>query len=351
MSIQLGKRIYSIHKWCGLIGAVFIFILGITGSILVFNKELEAFEHKKEWHIENTLPVSIDKGYNSIIAKYPNWDVRLKRIPETVKETLIFNLRRPTQRLTVFVHPSSGAIIKTIDSNKTFVSWLLKLHYTLHANLLGEILVLVFGSIYFISLITGAIVYRNALVDMFLFRVKFRSKKKRSTASSLHRYVGVWALVLNILIVFTGAVISYEVVANGLKKSTVQPILQTASFHFSVDKILYGLKDKFTNFHPTYIRFPTNGGNPVIITGKVKGEPFYYSQYYNSVAIDTRTGIINKINLNPEASNSTKLSSIARGIHFIEFGNLTIKILFALAGLSAPLLSITGFLLWKWKQR
>ncbi|WP_411274698.1 PepSY domain-containing protein [Daejeonella sp.] len=45
------------------------------------------------------------------------------------------------------------------------------------------------------------------------------------------------------------------------------------------------------------------------------------------------------------------LSSLVRGIHFIEYGNFWIKLFFCLIGLSGPVLSITGFLLWKWKKK
>jgi len=41
------KSIYLVHKWCGLFGALFIFILGLTGSILIFNNEIDAIEYSE----------------------------------------------------------------------------------------------------------------------------------------------------------------------------------------------------------------------------------------------------------------------------------------------------------------
>lgn len=351
MSNLTGRRVYLIHQWCGLIAGMFILLLGLTGAVLIFNQELDAFEHKKEWIIDNKYPVSIDKAYHSIADKYKNWDIRLKRFSDKPEETMIFDLRRPAQRLTVFVHPSSGHILKEIDSSKTFVSWLLKLHYSLHASLFGEILVLLFGTLYFVSLLTGCIIYRRALADMFLFRIKFRLKKKRSIASSLHRYIGVWALILNVFIVFSGVVISYEVVKSGIKTDKTLPNPQAPPITASLDKVILKLKKEFPEFHPSYIRFPIDAEKPIIFNGKVDGQPFYYSRYYNSAVIDPQTGMIKEIKLITSLDKSVQLSSIVRGIHFVEFGSLPIKILFSLAGLSAPLLSITGFLLWRWKQK
>ena len=96
-----GKTIYTIHKWCGLIGALFIFILGISGSILVFNHEIDAFENKDVWYVKNSIPISIDKAYKTVIKNHQNWDICLKRIPSNINESFIFNLRKPSQRLTI----------------------------------------------------------------------------------------------------------------------------------------------------------------------------------------------------------------------------------------------------------
>lgn len=350
MNHKVIKRIYSIHKWGGLIAGIFILMLGISGSVLVFHEELEAWEHGNEWTVANSFPVRIDNAYHTITQQYKNWEIRLTRFSNNPQETLIFNLRRPQERLTIFAHPSNGSILKVIDSNKTFVSWILTFHYSLHANLFGEIVVLVFGQIFFISLITGCIVYRKALINILLFRIKFSRKNKRSIASSLHRYMGVWALLLNLIIVISGLFISYDIVSKGIKKENNKASLASPEIDFSIDKSLQAISRKYPGFHASFIRFPLSKEKPVIINGTVKGQAFYYSKYYNSVSI-TSQGKIGELKKADSADGATKLSSIVRAIHFIEYGKLPVKLLFCLVGLSAPALSITGFLLWKWKRK
>ncbi|MOA35753.1 hypothetical protein D3C78_1572280 [compost metagenome] len=53
------------------------------------------------------------------------------------------------------------------------------------------------------------------------------------------------------------------------------------------------------------------------------------------------------------ASKSTgdKFNEILKPLHFGEYGGLPIKLLYCFAGLSIPLLSITGFLLWVLKKK
>lgn len=350
MNHILSKRIYKIHQWCGLLAGLFIMLLGISGSILVFHEELDSREHKEVWKVSAQEPVSIDKAYKTLTQKYQHWEIRLQRFSNDPAETLIFSLRRPDQRLMIFSHPSSGKILKVADSDKTFVNWILRFHYSLHADLIGEILVFIFGLLYFISLVSGLIIYRKAIQKIFLFRTRFNRKNKRAIASSLHRYTGVWALVLNLFIVISGILISYDVVSNGLKKNKTPGSIEAPEIKFSIDHTLQIVDQKYPDFHPSYIRFPLVKEKPLIIQGELAGQAFFYSRYYNSVPVDALTGVTGELIQADSANSSTKLSSIVRAVHFVEFGNFPVKLLFCLAGLTAPALSITGFFLWKWKR-
>ena len=340
------KKVYQFHKWSGLVAGLFILLMGVTGSILVFHEELEAFEYRKEWTVPNNQAVRIDRALKIIIEKFPGWDIRLQRFSSNPTNTLIFQLRRPDARLIIFVHPSDGNIIKVMDQEDSKVFWILKLHYSLHSGIIGESVILLVGLTFILSLITGLIVYRKALLDVLTFKTRFLKKRKRSLVSSLHRYVGVWALVFNLLIASTGTVISYEIVKSGLKsESAITSSPDTPKLDISVDQILQELHMKQPDFNPSYIRFPTLTGNPIIIAGKVTDEAILYSKFYNTVSVNSISGEVSALQI------TRSLSSLVRGIHFVEYGNLWIKLFFCLVAISGPVLSISGFLLWKWKKQ
>jgi uncharacterized iron-regulated membrane protein len=343
---MITKRVYQFHKYSGLVAGLFILVMGLTGSILIFHEALEELEYRKEWTLQNNQAVSIDNALKNVIEKFPGWDIRLQRFSSSPTNTLIFQLRRPESRLIIFVHPSQGNIIKVMDQRDSKVYWILKLHYSLHSGIIGESLILLVGLTFILSLVTGLIVYRKALLDILTFRTRFLKKKKRSLVSSLHRYVGVWALVFNLLIVLTGTVISFEIVKSGLKnKSSITSFPNTPKIDISVDLILKKLHVKQPNFDPSYIRFPTLTGNPIIIAGKVTNEAILYSKFYNTVNVNPVSGEMSKLQI------TKSLSSLVRGIHFVEYGNIWIKFFFCLVGISGPILSISGYLLWKWKKK
>lgn len=348
----LGKNLYKLHQWTGLIAGIFVFVMGLSGAVLVFHEDLEMMEHRARWQVDNRAPVSIDKAFQNIAQRYPHWEIRLQRFSTDPSQTLIFSLRRPEERLMVFAHPADGQLLAVLDPAKTFTNWVLKLHYALHAGLAGEVLVFAVGLAWLASLLTGLYIYRKALVGVLLFQVSFKKKTKRSFASSLHRVVGVWALLLNLVMVGSGLLISYSIVANGLKAlGTTTKEISPPALGFSIDTALKTLRRQQPNFEPTYMRFPKTADQPLTVNGHLAGEPFYYSQYYNAATFELATGRFLALKANTQADASTRVDSISKGLHFVEYGNWLVKMLFCLVGLSAPLMSVTGFLLWKWRQK
>lgn len=333
------RKIYLIHKYTGLCAGIFIFILVVSGSILVFHDDLDQWQLKRYSQVQNTSPVSVDMGYRTVSAQYADWDVRLIRFSERRDHALVFQLRKPEERLLAVVHPSNGALIKVIPQSQTLVYWVLKLHYTLLAGLVGEMLVLLSGLLFIISLLTGLIVYRKVLLKTLLFRVRFSFKTSNAFYSSLHRYVGVWSLLLNLLMGLSGVVISYEIVSAGLKKQEI-PQIALPEINISIDGVLKDIQLNVPDFKAEYIRFPLNSSQPMNIAGSYTRNSPFFSKYYNVIKVDINSGDYTDV------SSTNNLSSLVRGIHFVEYGNGLIRVIFVLVGLSAGILTLSAYLIW-----
>lgn len=334
------------HSYFGIIAGIFLFALGITGSVLVFTDDIDLliFDSYEVKIIANDL--QLDKAIAEVQKEFPNWDKRIIKFEEG--KTIIFNLRTPEARKYAFVNPSTGKISKVINANTHFTKWILKLHYSLHAGIVGRFLVLLAGICFFLSLITGIILYRKVIFKTLLFQTKISSKNKRNYYSSLHRYVGVWALFLNLIIVFTGIFLAYKVVTSGLKKA-VEPAPPTVET--SVEAALKTIKKQYPDFTPTYLRLPTSEEGSVTVNGVFKGDAFYLSEYYNKVLIDYKSGDIKAVTKISEASFIDKFNSSILPLHFGQYGGLFSKILYCIIGLSGPFLSITGYFIWLKKKK
>ncbi|WP_069661297.1 PepSY-associated TM helix domain-containing protein [Arcticibacter eurypsychrophilus] len=340
-------QLYSIHKWCGLIAGIFILLLGLSGALLVFHNEIDSLEHRAVWQIKNQAPVSIDKAYRIIQLRFPDYETRLTRYSATPGQALVFSIRKKGESRIVISHPSNGSILKQQDKNTTWSTWLLDLHYSLQGGSFGKLAIFVFGLIFFTSLTTGIFIYRKNILKVLIFKAPFKWRPKKAFSSSLHRYVAVWALLLNLLLVVTGLLISFDNLSHHgtINTASSQPV------KVSLDSIIRVVTSRYPNFTPTYIRFPKRGGQPLMINGKVKGAAFYWTQYYNEITVDLVTGKINPLKLTSEGSLKTKIASFVGVIHLVEFDSFLMKLLFSFAGLSAPTLTITGFILWKSKKR
>ena len=336
------RTVLKYHSYTGLLVGVFLFIMGISGAILVFQHDIEDKLWKEYIHVQSKGEPKIDKGIRTVQNTYPDWDTRL--IHFEPDEALIFNLRKPDQRLFVFVHPTSGEIIKEINELTTFTRWLLKFHYSLQAGVVGRMIVFVVGILFFISLLTGAYLYRKSILKTLLFRTKVNNTTKRTFYSSLHRIVGVWALIFNLLLVITGIFLSYSVVAASLK-DPVMP--NTPTVTASMEKVLRKITTDNPDFDPTYIRLPSNDRGNALVYGFYNNDPFYFSEFINVFQVDYHSGEIVNIQKAQEVDLLTQLSGSLLPLHFGNYGGIWTKILYSLVGLSGPFLSISGFFIWR----
>lgn len=339
------RNLLKYHSWFGLIAGLFLLLMGISGSILIFHKEIDKQLFKEFTKVQTEGASNIDLGIRTVTTQYPKWDIRLFQFDKG--NSLVFDLRKLKERKYIFVHPVSGEIIKEINANTHFTSWLLKLHYSLHAGTTGRIVIFLVGIIFLLSLITGIIIYRNAIIKTLFFQTRIKTRNKRNFYSALHRYVGVWGLLLNLVLVITGIFLAYTVAKAGINGiSPPDPAPVTASIVSSLEKI----KTEYPEFSPTYIRLPLTQERNITIYGKFISDPFFFSEFYNNFQIDPVSGEILSVHTVQNSSILNRLNAMITPLHYAEFGGLGVKILYSLVGLSGPFLSVTGFFIW-WKGR
>ncbi|QJE00597.1 PepSY domain-containing protein [Massilia forsythiae] len=139
-----------VHRYLGLLTAGFLFISGVTGAVISWDHELDDVlnPHLMEAHTPGQPQSSLALA-RQVEARYP--DVRVSFIPLHVEagESLALGVSprfdKATGELTkpgfnqVFVDPVSGAELGKREwgavwpiTQETFVSFLYRLHYTLH---------------------------------------------------------------------------------------------------------------------------------------------------------------------------------------------------------------------------
>lgn len=139
-----------IHRYLGLLTAGFLFISGVTGAIISWDHELDDVlnPHLMEAHTPGKPLPTLDLA-RQLEARYPQVSVSFMPLQVMPGESIAFGVtprvNPVTQKLyepgfnQVFVDPVSGAELGKREwgtvwpiTKETFVSFLYRLHYTLH---------------------------------------------------------------------------------------------------------------------------------------------------------------------------------------------------------------------------
>ncbi len=139
-----------VHRWVGLVTAAFLFLTGITGAVISWDHELDDWlnAHLTKAHSAGTAQSPLVLA-QQIEARYPEVAVRAIPLFIAAGESLSFSVTPRVNPATgqlfepgfnqVFVDPVSGEELGKREwgavwpiTKETFVSFLYKLHYTLH---------------------------------------------------------------------------------------------------------------------------------------------------------------------------------------------------------------------------
>lgn len=157
--------------------------------------------------------------------------------------------------------------------------------------------------------------------------------------------VGVWALLLNVVIFFTGFWLNRFMFdpASWMVKPAPKEIFKLP---FSLDEKLQIALDSIPGLKPTYIYIPVKINDQLTFNGSTEYDsPFFYSA--NKVVFNTTDGLLTEI---VRASNIHSVGDWFNeayfSLHIGSFGGLLVQLLYVVVGMTPGLLSITGFMLW-----
>lgn len=150
------------------------------------------------------------------------------------------------------------------------------------------------------------------------------------------------------LICITGIRISYVVVSNALNQKITG--IAVPQISRSVDGIMENVTRNHPDFNITYIKFPLNREGKLLLLGHHKSDPAYYGETYSNIAVDYETGEVEGATLLKDKPFINRLLTILQPLHFGNYGGFWIKIIYAVGGLLPAVLSISGFVIWYFRN-
>ncbi|WPV66148.1 MULTISPECIES: PepSY domain-containing protein [unclassified Chitinophaga] len=359
---QFTKLSFKVHSWLGLMLGLLYLFFGLSGSMLVFQKEIEQ-SWCKDLH-QISVPaagkrISLDSLYRKVLLQHPHIRrMMVRQFPERASDCYEFMLYLYQQKTTdnylysVFVNPYTGEIIREGNFRSfqtSFFRWLYSAHYCFQIDKPGRLMTAIISILFIISIITGFIIYRKQIIKVVTFQVKFKFGKSTSTFSSLHRIVGVWSLVFNFILFFTGFWMNKSLFLPA-EWAIVPYQNKTVMIKGNLDSILENT-GKVVGFTPVAMMVSADKEKDVIVSGAFSStvNPLYKGKG-SDLYFDANTNQLKLINRIEEKPFSDRFYWMLKRLHVGEFDSLLLRWMYVIIGLTPGILSLTGFYLY-WKRK
>jgi len=353
MSITRKARpfVTSIHTWIGLIGGLFISIISLSGSVIVFRSQLEqSMLPPIPVAANSTRRVSLNEAVRQILRSHPDSRIRRVRLPASPHDPYVMQIQSGEKQQRLVSDPYSGRILGVLDAS--WVDRIVDLHRNLLSGKTGRKIVGAFGIVLFVLSATGIVLWFLTARNWRALITAPRQGSSRRFNLELHRLTGMWAYCLLAVVSFTGIGISYpDTFRQGWQALTGQPAVSQVRRNFtiagppgqSLDDYLAIGSSAMKDATPTELRLPEPGKGPVELRLSRTGD---LSAGSNRVYLDPVSAHVLAIDRAADRPLGARFLGAFSPIHYGQVGGLTATILWALLGLVPPLLLVTGLIVW-----
>jgi len=359
-SFTLRKIIFFIHLWFGLFIGVYFTIAGVTGSILVFQEDIQVhYLMPERTAVTPPTPAAKLMPLSKIIAglrkDFPDAtdnNFALITPPETPGGAWFLRLPSGKKTYATTVNPYTGQVIRQYPSNETWLDWVDDLHVNLLKKAPGKIANGYLGLLAGILLLSGIWLWWPAT----LRQIKLRSTIKRGAGiqrviADLHNVFGFYSFLLLLAVTLTGSVIVFyapvqKVVISVVGKSRRLPppkVVPPPGAHWlPIDALLPAAEKIAPESSFVFILFPTQPRQAFLCYKRAKEGIWPDTRIY----INPYNGKVLRVDSDSTDPLDTRIMRSASTIHFGRWGYLGIKILYAIIGLIPLGLFITGVLMY-----
>jgi uncharacterized iron-regulated membrane protein len=367
--LWLWKANFQVHLWLGIVVALYLIVVGITGSILVFRDELEALAGINPW--QNIHPVEpladITQVIRNVRAAYPGRPVISVYTPTKTNPTFEATVQGRRDRITVAAHPVTGAILGPVPGTKSWLSFVRELHVTLMAGVKGRMANGIGGALLVLLNLTGIVIWWPGIKSWKrALKVDFRRTWRRINYD-LHNAVGFWTLTLISFWGISGFYFGWSKEVF-LFVDRLSPIISARPPTVSVQPVsnpveldLKSIIDRARLLDPGTalegIQFPYSRRAPLEVYMARNGHSGY--EYMDTLYFNPGDGShIQTWRYGVNESLGDWFIWLQIPLHYGTYWGLGIKTLWAVLGLSIPLITITGLLMYwnrvlrhKWLRR
>ncbi len=365
--VWLRRLNFQVHLWTGIILSLYMIVMGVTGSVLVFQGELETLFGLIPWHSTKAVRpfARVSTVIRNVKTAYPNSHIVSLMVPTDREPTFDVVLIAPSQ-ITVALDPNTGQLLGEFPATRTWLSYIEQLHVSLFVPRNGRIPNGIGAAFLLLMTFSGLVNWWPGIRNWGrALRVDFRRSWRRINFD-LHSATGFWMFGIVSAWAVSGIYFAwprqiFELVNQVSPIVNAKPPAVTVAPQIGAGEIgLDGLVERASVIDPgTEFRgivFPFNWRAPIEIlmrrghgAGRVYEDTLYFNPYTGAHLITWQYGV-NK-------SLGDWFIWLQAPMHFGIYWGLGVKIVWAMLGLAIPVLAVTGLLMYwnralrkKWRR-
>ncbi len=356
---------FQVHLWVGIVLTLYMIVIGVSGSILVFRPELERLCGFKPWqgiHSSGPLP-DIATVVENLKTAYPRLRIVSVDAPSENDATFVAVLEG-RGRIKVACSPADGKVLGVFPRRRTWLDVILDLHESLLIPIhrTGRVLNGIGGALLLLLNLTGMVIWWPGVRNWKRALMVDFQRSWRRINFDLHVSVGFWTILIASFWAFSAIyfawpreifrfvnslspVITARVPSVSVAPESIAPEPDLRSLvkqAYAVDPgtTLGGIEFPYSRRAPLAVLM--RRGNSV---GREYVDTVYFNPYSGEYISTWRYGV------NQSLGDWIIWSQVPW--HFGTYWGLGVKLVWAAAGLAIPLLAVTGLLMYwnRWLRR
>jgi uncharacterized iron-regulated membrane protein len=363
-SKHIHHLVFILHRYIGLVVGLIIIIIGFTGSLLVFQEEIDhrliQQQFGKVIPLEERIPIdSVVDTFKAAYREQPN--IKLQRIflPAHLDDPYKVSITSANNEyVEVFIHPYTGKVLGSRQWDNTIVGVTFRLHYALLAGDTGIVFVGIVGLLLLIVCLTGIFLWPGWRRLIAGFKIKWNSHPKRFNFD-LHKVAGILSGGFLALTALTGFCwncydFTYPLIyAATLTSPPVDPVSQVIAAQppIKLSEVLQRADAALPGTTPVSIILPSKPEGVFRVRKRFPQEVEPYGR--SDVYLDQYSGKVLAVKDKHKLPLGDAVLDAFVPLHFGTFGGLPTRILYMFVGLTPLMLFSSGFIMWwyRWKPK
>lgn len=352
---SLKKYAFTLHLWSGLTLGLYLVVMGLTGTFLVFNREADT--------TFNSYLISKNVGkppasFEKILATFEReaQGKPLARIHQKSADGVwgMTLSDKETIARHIYVDPHSAEVVGIRTRTSSLNGWVSWLHFNLYAGQTGELVNGILGLASLTLLGTGLYLWLPPSLRMI--RSRLSVKAGTSTKKKLHDWhnlVGFGSFAILALTAVTGAVFVWQkpvetaVFALTNSREPAKPRAVATGRRLDVSTLFAVGERAIPGAWVSSVDLPKKAGDPFIVRKNLPDAEQWRGSW--SAFVDPYSGQVLRTQNTRQMPLGRQIMELNFPLHTGWWGGWFSKILYTLAGLAPLALFVTG--LWKWALR